>query len=257
MMFDDKLGEFQQWQASPWGRLRYTVAMANLVRHLPAERGLEILDVGGGNGVEAVELARRGHHVTIADPSPQSLAEANTIASERGVRDHITTYPADIDSLGATLGTDGFDVVLLHNVLQYLPERERTATMLADQLRPAGVLSLIAPNADTDPLLSAVRGLDLDEALWLLDSPTRYSGAYDTRTHACYADRVAADLRTAELSVIGRYGIRCVCDLIVDDSRKSDPDFYSKLERLELTLSHRAPYTHTARFFHLIAARAQ
>ncbi|MEW1737984.1 methyltransferase domain-containing protein [Nocardia beijingensis] len=43
--------------------------------HLPAGP-LEILDVGGGNGLDARELAARGHHVTIADISEQSLAEA-------------------------------------------------------------------------------------------------------------------------------------------------------------------------------------
>lgn len=255
MLFDSKLSEFQQWQSSPWGRLRYTIAMTNLLEHLPAERGLEILDVGGGNGLEAVELASRGHHVTIADPSPQSLAEARRTVGDRGLGDLVTTHETDIDSLGTAFDAHGFDVVLLHNVLQYLPDRRQAVTALAVQLRPAGLLSLIAPNADADPLLVAVRGLDLDEALRLLDSPTRFSGAYDSSTRACHADEVIADLDTVGLTAIGRYGIRSVCDFIVDDARKSDPDFYSKLERLELALTTRAPYVHTARFFHILATR--
>ncbi|WP_280260089.1 hypothetical protein [Nocardia abscessus] len=122
---------------------------------------------------------------------------------------------------------------------------------LAVPLRASGVLSVIAPNADADPLLTAVRGLDLDGALRMLDAPTRYSVAYDAETRACYPDHVKADLSAAGFELIAHRGIRTVCDYLLDDERKSDPEFYRKLERLELALSHRAPYIYTARFFHL------
>ncbi|MFR9773796.1 methyltransferase domain-containing protein [Nocardia sp. SC052] len=94
-VFDDKFDEFARWQASPWGRLRYTTAAANLTAHLPAGP-LDILDVGGGNGLDALELAARGHHVTIADISEQSLAEARAAAAHRGLdepRHHSARQP--------------------------------------------------------------------------------------------------------------------------------------------------------------------
>ncbi len=200
-LFDDKFGEFQRWQASPWGRLRYTTAAANLTAHLPAGP-LEILDVGGGNGLDALELATKGHHVTISDISEQSLDEARTAAAQRGLADRVTTRHAGLDTIGDEFGPHRFDVLLCHNVIQYLPAAGAVIAALAVPLRVSGLMSVIAPNADADPLLTAVRSLDLDGALRMLDAPTRYSVAYEAETRACYPDRVKADLAAAGLEVI-------------------------------------------------------
>ncbi|WP_280493221.1 methyltransferase domain-containing protein [Nocardia asiatica] len=254
-VFDEKFGEFARWQASPWGRLRYTTAAANLIAHLPVGP-LEILDVGGGNGLDALELAARGHRVTIADISEQSLAEARAAAADRGLDDRVTTRHTSLDTLGDEFGRDCFDVLLCHNLIQYLPDPAGVIAALAVPLRTDGVLSVIAPNADADPLLTAVRGLDPDGALRMLDAPTRYSVAYETTTCACYPDQVKADLAAAGFEVIAHRGIRTVCDYILDDDRKSDPEFYRQLERLELTLATRAPYIHLARFFQFITKRS-
>jgi S-adenosylmethionine-dependent methyltransferase len=44
-------------------------------------------------------------------------------------------------------------------------------------------------------------------------------------------------------------------DLIADDERKSEPDFYAQLLELELLLCEREPYWRTARFWQLTARR--
>lgn len=254
-VFDDRLAEFERWQDSPWGRLRYRVAAVNLARHIRSAPQA-ILDVGGGNGREAVMLAEQGHHVTIADISETSLTQARRHAANRGVADRITTRIVDITAVAEEFGRSGMDAVLVHNVLQYLPETTDTDTILTGLttvVRPGGVISVLAPNADADPILTALRTLDLDEALRLLDSPTRYSGAYQAQTRACRAAGITAVLRRAGARRIDHYGIRAVCDAITDDDRKSDPEFYDKLERLELAMTDRAPYRDTARFFQLIA----
>ncbi|MFD3704458.1 class I SAM-dependent methyltransferase [Nocardia sp. NPDC058658] len=251
-VFDEKLATFRQWQASPWGKLRYTTAAANLTPHLPGT-GLRILDVAGGNGLDAIELAARGHHVTVADISAPALAQARTLAEHQGLGDLIDTRVIDADSLGNAFRHNGFDAVLCHNLLQYVPDAGTLIESLASVVAPTGVVSVIAPNADADPLLTAVRNLDLTEALRQLDSPTRHTVTYDTETRACYADQVTTDLTVAGLRLVAHCGIRNVCDLIVDDERKHDPRFFAELERLELAMATRAPYIYTARFFQLIA----
>ncbi|MFI8521662.1 hypothetical protein ACIGEZ_28180 [Streptomyces sp. NPDC085481] len=67
--FDTAVAAWQDWQEAPWGRLRYAVAEANLARHLDGlgARPLRVLDLGGGDGGDALRLAVRGHHVTIVD----------------------------------------------------------------------------------------------------------------------------------------------------------------------------------------------
>jgi S-adenosylmethionine-dependent methyltransferase len=42
-------------------------------------------------------------------------------------------------------------------------------------------------------------------------------------------------------------------DLIADDERKADPDFFERLLELELLLCEREPYWRTARFWQLTA----
>ncbi|MEU9111105.1 hypothetical protein AB0D04_04695 [Streptomyces sp. NPDC048483] len=73
--FTTAMATWQEWQDAPWGRLRYAIAEANLVRQLPGPGTgpLRILDLAGDGG-DALRLAARGHHVTVADHAPAMLA---------------------------------------------------------------------------------------------------------------------------------------------------------------------------------------
>ncbi|MDZ7675818.1 MAG: hypothetical protein U5K30_12225 [Acidimicrobiales bacterium] len=57
------------------GRVRTHVVHQHLVEHLPAPPA-RIVDVDGGAGHQSIPLARLGHDVTIADPSPAMLERA-------------------------------------------------------------------------------------------------------------------------------------------------------------------------------------
>lgn len=253
-LFDAKLSEFQKWQDSPWGRLRYAVAAENLAKHLPP-RPLSILDIGGGNGLDAIELAARGHHVTIVDISEQSLAQARAVAADRGVADRICTRLADVASLDREFAPGSVDVVLCHNVIQYLDEPGPVLATVARLIGPGGWLSVLVPNPLCDPLVTAVRRADLDAALRLLDSTARISVTYGREYNSRTADNVIADIVAAGMNPPVRYGVRAVCDLIADDDVKHDPEFFAKLLRLENALADRRPYADSARFFHLIATK--
>src|SRR2546421_627042 len=105
--FDTAMATWQEWQEAPWGRLRYTIAEANLVRHLGTDSGpLRILDLAGGDGGDALRLAARGHHVTIVDYAPVMLAAATERASAAGLTERITCVQADVTALPTDL-TDG------------------------------------------------------------------------------------------------------------------------------------------------------
>ena len=70
-VFSDKLAAWHEYTVTPWARIRYAVVAEVLRRHV-VELGphpLRILDVGGGDGMDAVPLAQAGHDVTIVDPS--------------------------------------------------------------------------------------------------------------------------------------------------------------------------------------------
>jgi S-adenosylmethionine-dependent methyltransferase len=252
--FETRLDAFQQWQATPWGRLRYTVTEANLLRHL--EDGPQrILDVAGGNGVEAVRLAARGHEVTLLDPAGAMLSSAKERAEACDVADRLHVVQASAQDAPELFATDSFDVVLCHNLLQYVDDRPAMLGAIMAPLRRDGLLSVLAPNADSDVLRTTIRGLDPHRALRELDSDLSYVDLLDTELPACTAAETISQLAGLGFGLVTRYGVRCVCDYIADNEIKHDPAFFADLERLELTLSDRMPYLLTARFFHLVAQR--
>ena len=254
--FDRHLDAFRGYQATPWGRLRYEQVAANLARHLP-DRPMTVLDMGGGNGLDAVRLAALGHRVTIVDMSRASLEEAIALAAAHGCAELVETRRAYIADLNAVAARDSFDMVMAHNVLQYVPDRPEALASMVSVLRPGGLLSVLVPNPASDPLTAAVRRGELDEAVRLLDAATRTSVTYDTEIDAVTATELAADMVAAGLGRPVRFGVRSVCDLISDDDAKHDPDFFAQLLRLENLLADRYPYVETARFAHLIAAKPE
>lgn len=224
---------WQEWQESPWGRLRYALALANLRRHLAP--GSRILDVGGGDGADALALTALGHDVTVVDNSPEMLA----IAAGRGLK-HVEASVRELPDLGS------FDVVLCHNLVQYEPDC--LPSVLAP-LRPGGLVSVMAINRHSAPLVTAVRSLDLTGALAALDTAIAHTTTFDQDIRLFTFAEIVAELRGCE--VLGHYGIRSVCDYISDDDLKHRS--YDELEALELALTGREPYMHTARLFQVIA----
>ena len=57
------------------GAVRQALVTRALLAHLPAPPQ-HVLDIGGGNGHQAIALASRGHQVTILDPDEAMLKRA-------------------------------------------------------------------------------------------------------------------------------------------------------------------------------------
>ncbi|WP_117215691.1 methyltransferase domain-containing protein [Allorhizocola rhizosphaerae] len=253
-IFGAALAAWRQWQDAPWGRLRYTLAEHNLSRHLDG-RPLRVLDVAGGNGVEAVRMAADGHEVTVVDYSAEMLASARSLADSTGVGHRVTCVESDVAKLGDVVEPGAYDLVLCHNLLQYVSDVESTLVTVLEPLRPGGLLSVLAANAHSEPMRMAVRDMDLAGAYESLDASRHFTKTFGTPMFPRTAEEVSAILRRLGVGVLGHYGIRSICDYIPDDQRKYDATFFAELERLEIALSDRMPYVLTARLFQLIAAR--
>ena len=76
---------------------------------------LDIVDAGGGTGGFAVPRAGLGHHVTVIDPSPDSLAAAQRRAAEMNVP--LRAIQGDAADLVTVAGEQSADLVLCHSVL--------------------------------------------------------------------------------------------------------------------------------------------
>jgi SAM-dependent methyltransferase len=117
---------------------RVNVQFADVVAGLPPARAL---DLGCGEGADAVWLAERGWDVVAVDISETALGRAAEAASARGVADRIDFVQLDLSD-GFPDGT--FDLVssqFLHSTVRL--DRGKILEKAAVALRPGGLLVIV------------------------------------------------------------------------------------------------------------------
>jgi 2-polyprenyl-3-methyl-5-hydroxy-6-metoxy-1,4-benzoquinol methylase len=119
--------------------------------------GLAVLDVGCGDGANAVLLARLGARVTGLDVSPGAIAVAEKRARLEGVLDRTRFLCAPVEA--ARLEARQFDVIWVDNVLHHLlDDLPATLSALCGWARPGALFVAIEPT-NRAPLLRRVRRL--------------------------------------------------------------------------------------------------
>ena len=89
--------------------------LERLITLKPPRRGMKILDIGCGEGKDAVYMAKKGYTVTAFDLTESGIAKTKLLADEMGVK--INAYVDDIN----TFETDErFDIIYSSGTLQYL-----------------------------------------------------------------------------------------------------------------------------------------
>ena len=91
--------------------------------------GLEILDLGAGEGKNAVYLANLGAQVTAVDVSEIALSKFNFQPNYNLCCDKITILNDDI--LNLDLSPNHFDIILAYGILHSLPSKEDIYSMIA------------------------------------------------------------------------------------------------------------------------------
>jgi SAM-dependent methyltransferase len=127
--FDEFYAGGPQWSGNPNGVLVREVA------ELPPGR---VLDIGAGEGADAVWLAENGWQVTALEPAAAAVARARELAGQRGVEKQIHFAPATLTDFLATAGEGTFDLVCA--CYFPAPVTPAEAQALARLLRPGGTL---------------------------------------------------------------------------------------------------------------------
>jgi S-adenosylmethionine-dependent methyltransferase len=252
--FDQRMPQWLDEQQTPWGRLKYALTRANLQPHL-GRAPLRILDAGGGNGVDAIPLAQDGHQLDLIDTSPAMLAHATASAAAAGVTERMVIHQGEIISLIAHWPPATFDLILCHNVLQYVPDAATLLDALRSVLKPGGLLSLISINRYSLPYQAAFLDGDLATAYAKLDQAHDTARIFQTAMYVYTPEELSALLAGHGYRVAAYYGIRCLCDYWGDNTRKADPATFAELQRLEFALTARHPYNLLARYLHIVAAK--
>jgi S-adenosylmethionine-dependent methyltransferase len=207
---------------------------------------LDIVDVGGGTGGFAVPFAALGHHVTVVDPSPDALAAAQRRAAEMRVA--LTAVQGEADGLDALAGEAAADLVICHNVLEYVDSPGAAMGAIARVLRPGATVSVLAANVVSAVLHRALAGR-YAEAQHLLDD----GGAGAAVPRRFTLAGLTALLEGAGLRAGDAHGIRVFAGLL--PGAGADPGTADELRALEEAAAVYPPLRDIAARLHVLGHR--
>ena len=144
-----------------WAGTRDVIAkqleMEAICRHI--RDGMRVLEVGCGNGITAIEVARR-FHVTLtgSDFAPQMVAAANALLSGQELKGQVTFEVQDVRDLTAL--QERFDLIYTERVLINLPDwnaQAQAIRQITDLLTPGGLYVMCENTQNGLDRLNALR----------------------------------------------------------------------------------------------------
>jgi S-adenosylmethionine-dependent methyltransferase len=257
--FQEEAEKYAAYLETVEGSLRLDLTVATVEEFLPplpATKPLRALDLGGGTGAAAVKLARRGVEVTLLDSSLAMLNLAERTAREAGVSDKLVARHGDVAQAGELFVGEFFDIVLCHNVLEYV---ERPGAVISDSARlmrhdPPGLLSILVRNRAGEVLKAAIRAGDLEAAEESLTVNWAYESLYGGKVRLFTRYELLAMSNEAGLELIAERGVRVVADYLPPHIDRQDK--YERIFELERKLGRRPEFAAIARYTHHILRHA-
>ncbi|HJQ02912.1 MAG TPA: methyltransferase domain-containing protein [Jatrophihabitans sp.] len=245
--------------------LRQELINRQLAQHLP-DWPARILDVGAGQGTQAIRLASTGHQVIAVEPDARMRETFQADAQNQpvAVQQRIELRTGRFGELAAVLDDQVFDAVLCHGVLMYLADPKPAMAELTARVAPGGLLSVAARCATFLPWRPLQRGdlagaqaafAELDAARAEGRYP-RYINEIGSPARADSVEGLTALCETGGLHQEAWYGVRV--GSTDSDLAAPVPDTESELAALldvQERLGRTDPYRQLAALFHLIARR--
>lgn len=248
----------EQWRAR-LGTLRQVVRQEVVARqlaaHLPDARPRRVLDIGCGQGTQALLLARRGHFVTGLDSSTQLLGDfrAALEAEPAKVRDRVHLVQGAAETVADLFAPSTFDAVLCQGVLMYFPDPDPLLDAIAQIVVPGGFLSLLVRNGDALAMRPGLLG-DWDDVGKAFDGGS-YLNRIGVQARADRLEDLTAALARRQLPVSQWYGVRVFTDTVPSDAPLPDAATLDAIVGFEERAGRTDPYRHVAALLHLIAVR--
>lgn len=238
--------------------VRQDLVARQLAAHLPAPspgsdaNGVAV-DLGCGQGTQAIALARAGYHVTGVDLSPELLDEALEAAAAEPpeVAQRLRFEHGDLFDYCAQHSGEA-DVVACHGVLMYLPALGVGIAAAVGAARPGGMVSVVTRNRFSIAMRAGMTG-DWKAALASFDARTYRNRLGLEQVRADGPDEVAGALAAAGAHRVAWYGVRLFTDHWSD---VDPPEDYEDLVAAEEEACRRDPYRLVAALTHTVAVRA-
>ena len=252
--FQREADKYAAYLETPEGRLRLDLPFANLQESLPlpsAQSSLRALDLGCGTGANGLRLARLGFQVTLLDSSPAMLDIAKRAAQAAGIIEKIETKQGDADQLPDFFHEKVFDVILCHNILEFVDDPGAVLRGAACALRDSSaILSVLVRNQAGEVLKAAIQAGDLAGAEHSLTGEWGTEALYGGRVRLFAPATTRTMLKSALLAVIAERGVRIMSDYL--SPRVSLSSEYERVFALERKLGSRPDFAAVARYTHYL-----
>ena len=202
--------------------------------------GKKILDFGSGEGITANHFAEK-NDVTAIEPSKEMLSNA--------WKDYeYTQIVGDVNALSA-FKNETFDMIICHNVLEYIDDKAAVIKALARVLKKDGIISIVKHNRAGRVMQMAVLLDDFEKANEILDGKDSTASKFGTIRY--YEDNDITKWEP-QITVSDILGIRTFWDLQQNQQRHGDEAWQEKMLQLELRVSQMREYKNIAFFHHLL-----
>lgn len=222
----------------PWGQIYYDI----LFEQLKDIKGKRVLDFGSGFGLVASHLSK-DNQVLAVEPNEEMVALR--------VQDYpYQQFVGSLDQL-TSLEDASFEVILCHNVLEYVENRKAVLEEFTRLLKPGGLLSIVKHNEVGRVLQTVVFENDPQKALDLL-------AGQDLETHSmglAQAYDIYATVEDLALEVRDYQGIR-VFYALQDNHFKGQEGWRESMIKMELAVCQESPYRDIAFFQHYSLKRS-
>ena len=229
---------YRKMVEQPWGKIFYDVIFNQL--KFQNEKRLKILDFGAGFCITAMHYGKN-HDVTALQPNEEMY-------SLRFESNDYSLITQGLDYL-KSVDDNTYDVVLCHNVLEYVENKDEILAELKRVLKPGGRFSIIKHNLYGRVYGCAVLTDNPKAALDLLNEKPEDSmfGNRDVYTNEYLTDFFGNEMKLAEL-----YGIRAFYGLSSNNEIKYTDEWYNSMLELELRVGKIEEFKKVSFFNHLI-----
>ena len=203
----------------------------------------DILDYGSGEGITADHFAEFNRVVAV-EPWEEMLNNAWTDHDYRQVI-------GDINAL-SEFADNSFDIIICHNVLEYIDDKASVVHELARVLKPDGYISLAKHNRNGRVMQMAVLLDDFEKANALLDGDDSIASKFGAIRYYDDSDIIKW---CPDLYIDKTYGIRTFWDLQQNQEKHSDEAWQEKMMQLEMRASEIQDFIKIAFFHHLIVSK--
>ena len=217
--------QYKQMLEQPWGKIQYEITFSQL-EHI---KGNKILDFGSGFGLVSQFLVQNNEVVAI-EPQQELLFAYSNHSYEKilGSLEQVKKFESE-----------SFDIVLCHNVLEYIDENCRVNYLseLKRVLKRDGKLSIIKHNQVGKIMQAVVFSNDVDLALDLLNGNEFKSVSFSQGTTYTIDEL----LEMSKMKLVKYQAIRTFYSLQMNEVKTQD-NWLEKMTEMELAVCDVYPY---------------